>query len=53
METDSSNGESDEVQSDRQRGAGEEEDDNNKDSTFSLVFDPVPTREAAPVRRTV
>ena len=41
----------DELQSDRQKSAGDVEDDDNEESTFPLVVDPAPTREAAPVGR--
>ena len=50
-ETNASNGESDELQSDRQKSAGDEEDDDDEESIFPLVVDPAPTREAAPVGR--
>ena len=51
-ETNPSDGESDELQSDRQKSAGDEEDDDDEESVFSLVVDPAPTRKAAPVGRT-
>ena len=50
-ETNPSEGESDELQSDRQKSAGDEEDDDDEKSIFPLVVDPAPTREAAPVGR--
>ena len=50
-ETNPSDGESDELQSDLQKSAGDEEDDDDEDSIFPLVVDPAPTREAAPVGR--
>ena len=52
VETNSSDGESDELQSDCQKSAGDEEDNNDdEESIFPLVVDPAPTREAAPVGR--
>ena len=48
-ETNPSDGESDELQSDRQKSAGDEEDDDDEKSIFPLVVDPAPTREAASV----
>ena len=50
-ETNPSDGESDELQSDRQKSAGDEENDDNEESIFPLVVDPAPTRKAAPVGR--
>ena len=50
-ETNPSDGESDELQSDRQKSAGDEEDDDDEESVFPLVVDPAPTRKAAPVGR--
>ena len=50
-ETNPSDGESDELQSDRQKSAGDEEDDDDEESIFPLVVDPAPTRKAAPVGR--
>ena len=49
--TNPSDGESDELQSDRQKGAGDKEDDDEEESIFPLVVDPTPTREASPVGR--
>ena len=49
-EANPSDGESDELQSDRQ-SAGDEEDDDDEESIVPLVVDPAPTREAAPVGR--
>ena len=46
-----SDGESDELQSDRQKIAGDEEDDDDEESIFPLVVDPAPIRKATPVRR--
>ena len=51
VETDESNGQSDEVQSDHQRSAGNRKDCDDKGSIFSLIVDHAPTRAAAPVRR--
>ena len=48
-ETNPSYGESDELQSDRQKSAGDEEDDDDEESIFPSVIDPAPTRKAAPV----
>ena len=48
-ETNPSDGESDELQSDRQKSAGDEEYDDDEKSIFPLVVDPAPTREAASV----
>ena len=50
-ETIASKGESDELQSDRQKSAGDEEDDDDEEFIFPLVVDPAPAREAAPVGR--
>ena len=53
-ETNPSDGESDELQSHRQKSAGDEEDDDDGESIFPLVGDPgdpAPTRKAAPVGR--
>ena len=50
-ETNASNGESDELQFDCQKSAGDEEDDDDEESIFPLVVDLAPTREAAPVGR--
>ena len=50
-ETNPSDGKSDELQSNRQKSAGDEEDDDDEESIFPLVVDPAPTREAAPVER--
>ena len=50
-ETNPSDGESDEIQSDRQKSAGDEEDDDDEESTFPLVADLAPTRKAAAVGR--
>ena len=50
-ETNPSDGESDELQSHRQKSAGDEEDDDDEESIFPLVVDPAPTRKAAPVGR--
>ena len=50
-ETNPSDGESDELQSDRQKSAGDEEDDGDEESIFPLVVDPAPTREATSVGR--
>ena len=50
-ETDASNGESDELQSDRQKSTGDEEDDDDEEFVFPVVVDPAPTRAAAPVGR--
>ena len=50
-ETNPSDGESDELQSDRQKSAGDEEDDDDEESMIPLVVDPAPTRKAAPVGR--
>ena len=50
-ETNPSDGEFDELQSDRQKSAGDEEYDNDEESIFPLVVDPAPTRKAAPVGR--
>ena len=50
-ETNASNGESDDLQFDRQKSAGDEEDDNDEESTFPLVVDTAPARAAAPVGR--
>ena len=50
-ETNPSDGESDELQSDRQKSAEGEEDDNDEESIFPLVVDPAPTGEADPVGR--
>ena len=50
-ETNSSDGESDELQSDRQKNAGDEEDDDDEESIFPLVVDPASTQKAAPVGR--
>ena len=50
-ETNLSDGESDELQSDRQKSAGDEEDDDDDESIFPVVVDPAPTRMAAPVGR--
>ena len=50
-ETNLSDGESDELQSDRQKSTGDEEDDDDEESIFPLVVDPAPTREAARVGR--
>ena len=48
-ETNPSDGEFDEVQSDRQKSAGDEEDNDDEEFIFLLVVDPAPTRKAAPV----
>ena len=50
-ETNASNGESDELQFDRQKSAGDEEDDDDDESIFPLAIDPASTRAAAPVGR--
>ena len=50
-ETNPSDGESDELQSDRQKSAGDEEHDDDEESIFPLVVDPAPTRVATPVGR--
>ena len=50
-ETNPSDGESDELQSDRQKSAGDEEDNDEEESIFPLVVDPAPTRQATPVGR--
>ena len=50
-ETNPSDGESDELQSVIQKGAGDEKDDDDEESIFPLAVDPAPTREAAPVGR--
>ena len=50
-ETNASNGESDDLQFDRQKSAGDEEDGDDEDSIFLLVVDPAPTRAAAPLGR--
>ena len=52
-ETNPGDGESDELQSDRQKSAGNEEDDGDEESIFPLAVDPAPTRKAAPVGRAV
>ena len=49
--TDASSGESKDLQFDRQKSAGDKEDDNDEESIFSLVVDPAPTRVAALVGR--
>ena len=49
--TNPSDGESDELQSDRQKSAGDEEDDDDEESRFPLVGDPAPTRKVSPVGR--
>ena len=49
--TNPSDGEYEELQADRQKSAGDEEDDNDEESIFPLVVDPTPTRKAAPVGR--
>ena len=48
-QTNVSNGESDELQFDRRKSAGGEEDDGEEESIIPLPFDPAPTRAAAPV----
>ena len=50
-ETNASNGESDELQFDRQKNAGDQEDDDDKEPIFLLVVDPTPTRAIAPMGR--
>ena len=50
-ETNPSDGESDDLQSHRQKSAGDEEDDDDEKSIFPLVVDPAPTRKATPVGR--
>ena len=50
-ETNASNGESDELQFDRQKSAGDEENDDDDESIFPLAIDPASTRAAAPVGR--
>ena len=52
-ETNASNGESDELQFDRQKSAEDEEGDDDEESIFPVVVDPAPTRAAAPVGRVV
>ena len=47
--TNASNGESDEIQFDRQKSAGDDEDNDNEKSIFPLVVDVAPTRAATPV----
>ena len=47
--TNASNGESDELQFDRQKSAGYEENDDDREFFFPLVVDPAPIRAAAPV----
>ena len=47
--TNVSNGASEELEFDRQKSAGDEEDDHEEESIFPLVIDPDPTRAAAPV----
>ena len=47
--TNASNGESDEIQFDRQKSAGDDEDNDNEESIFPLVVDLAPTRAATPV----
>ena len=42
---------SNELQSDRQKSTGDEEDGDDEESIFPLIVDPAPTREAAPVGR--
>ena len=49
--TNPSDGESDELQSDRQESAGDEEDDDDEESRFPLVGDPATTRKFSPVGR--
>ena len=50
-ETYASNGESNELQLDHQKSAGDEEDDDDEKSIFPLTIDPASTRAAAPVGR--
>ena len=50
-ETNACNGESDELQSDRQKSAGDGEDHNDDESIFPLDVDPAPTQAATPVGR--
>ena len=51
VETNASNGESDELQSDRQKSAGDEEHDDDEESIFLLIVDPAPTWVAATAGR--
>ena len=43
-QTNASNGESDDLQFDRQKSAENEEDDDDEESIFPVVVDPVSTR---------
>ena len=50
-ETNACNVESDELQSDRQKSAGDGEDDDDEEPIVPLVVDPAPSRAAPPVGR--